>query len=132
MPSMITAKGSTRRESTPRPPRAARRRDRQADGMNAPQVIGVVGAGTMGSGIAQLAAQSGARTLLFDPVDGAAAAGAQRARAGIGKLVDKGRLEGDAAQIGARLEVVDALEALAPCALVVEAAPERLELKHEL
>ncbi|MCW2985247.1 MAG: 3-hydroxybutyryl-CoA dehydrogenase, partial [Conexibacter sp.] len=38
--------------------------------MSAPQVIGVVGAGTMGSGIAQLAAQSGARTLLFDPVEG--------------------------------------------------------------
>jgi 3-hydroxybutyryl-CoA dehydrogenase len=98
----------------------------------APQVIGVVGAGTMGSGIAQLAASSGARTLVFDPVDGAAAAGVERARAGIAKLVDKGRLAGDAAQIGARLEVAPALEALAPCALVVEAAPERLEVKHEL
>ncbi|HWH92568.1 MAG TPA: 3-hydroxyacyl-CoA dehydrogenase NAD-binding domain-containing protein [Baekduia sp.] len=100
--------------------------------MSAPQVIGVVGAGTMGSGIAQLAAQSGARTLLFDPVEGAAAAGAERARAGIAKLVDRGRLAGDAAAIGARLEVVDALEGLAPCELIVEAAPERLELKHEL
>jgi 3-hydroxybutyryl-CoA dehydrogenase len=98
----------------------------------APQVIGVVGAGTMGSGIAQLAAQSGARTLLFDPVDGAATAGAQRARAGIGKLVDKGRLEGDAAEIGGRLEEAATLEDLAGCALIIEAAPERLELKHEL
>ena len=100
--------------------------------MSAPQVIGVVGAGTMGSGIAQLAAQSGARTLLFDPVDGAAAAGAERARAGIVKLVEKGVLADDAAAVGARLEVVGALEDLAPCELIIEAAPERLELKHEL
>jgi 3-hydroxybutyryl-CoA dehydrogenase len=100
--------------------------------MSAPQVIGVVGAGTMGSGIAQLAAQSGARTLLYDPAEGAAAAGAQRARAGIAKLVDKGRLEGDAGPIGARLEVADALEDLAGAGLIVEAAPERLDLKHQL
>jgi 3-hydroxybutyryl-CoA dehydrogenase len=98
----------------------------------APQVIGVVGAGTMGSGIAQLAAQSGARTLLYDPFEGAAAAGAERARAGIAKLVDKGRLAGDAAEIAGRLEVAEALDALAACELIVEAAPERLELKHTL
>jgi 3-hydroxybutyryl-CoA dehydrogenase len=100
--------------------------------MSAPQVIGVVGAGTMGSGIAQLAAQSDARTLLFDPVEGAAAEGAERARAGIAKLVDKGRVDGDAAEIGARLEVAATLADLEPCELIVEAAPERLELKHEL
>jgi 3-hydroxybutyryl-CoA dehydrogenase len=100
--------------------------------MSAPQVVGVVGAGTMGSGIAQLAAQSGARTLLFDPIEGAAAAGAEHARAGIVKLVEKGVLSDDAAVVGARLEVVDALEELAPCGLIIEAAPERLELKHEL
>lgn len=100
--------------------------------MSRPQVIGVVGAGTMGSGIAQLAAQSGARTLLYDPVDGAAADGVQRARAGITKLVDKGRLAGDAREIGARLELADDLEAFALCELVIEAAPERLDLKHQI
>ncbi|MBI5103860.1 MAG: 3-hydroxyacyl-CoA dehydrogenase [Solirubrobacterales bacterium] len=94
--------------------------------------VGVVGAGTMGSGIAQLAAQAGARTLLFDPVEGAAARGAERARAGIAKLAAKGRYAGDAEEAGARLEVVGALDALATCELVVEAAPKRLELKHEL
>lgn len=98
----------------------------------APQVIGVVGAGTMGSGIAQLAAQSGVRTVVYDTVEGAAEAGVERARAGIGKLVDKGRLAGDAAQIGRRLEVAAALQGLSACDLVIEAAPERLELKHEL
>jgi 3-hydroxybutyryl-CoA dehydrogenase len=99
---------------------------------SAPRVIGVVGAGTMGSGIAQLAAQSGARTLLFDAVEGAAAAGVERARAGIGKLVAKGWLDGDASEIGARLSVAEGFDALAGCELIVEAAPERLELKHQI
>ena len=46
--------------------------------------------------------------------------------------MEKGALTDDAATVGARLEVVDALEELAPCELIIEAAPERLELKHEL
>ncbi|QEC49897.1 3-hydroxybutyryl-CoA dehydrogenase [Baekduia soli] len=100
--------------------------------MSAPKVVGVVGAGSMGSGIAQLAAQSGARTLLFDAVDGAAARGAERARDGIARLVAKGRLEGDAQAIGARLELAGALEDLAACELIIEAAPESLPIKHEL
>jgi 3-hydroxybutyryl-CoA dehydrogenase len=100
--------------------------------MSTTQVIGVVGAGTMGSGIAQLAAQSGARTLLFDPAEGAAQAGAERARAGIAKLVEKGVLTDDAAEVGARLEVAGAIGDLAACSIIIEAAPERLELKHEL
>jgi 3-hydroxybutyryl-CoA dehydrogenase len=104
----------------------------EAVSVAAPATIGVVGAGTMGSGIAQLGAQAGMRTLLLDPQEGAAQRGAERARAGIAKLAEKGRLEGDPAEIGARIEVVDTLEALAPCELIVEAAPERLELKHAI
>src|SRR4051812_31457092 len=93
-----------------------------------PDVVGVVGAGTMGSGIAQLASQAGARTLVFDPVEGAAATGVERARAGTAKLVEKGRYDGEPGE----LAVAAALEDLAPCGLVIEAAPERLELKHEI
>ena len=96
-------------------------------------VIGVVGAGTMGAGIAQLAARAGARTLLHDPLADALQRGAQRARDGLAKEAAEGRLgaeEADAA--AARLEPVDSLDALAACELVIEAAPERLELKHEL
>ena len=102
--------------------------DRQAAG-----VIGVLGAGTMGSGIAQLAARSGARALLHDPIPEALARGVQRARDGLRKEAAKGRLspeEADAAV--ARLESVDALEALAESELVIEAAPERIELKRDL
>jgi 3-hydroxybutyryl-CoA dehydrogenase len=96
-------------------------------------VIGVLGAGTMGSGIAQLAARSGARTLLHDPVAEALGRGLQRARDGLGKEAAKGRLSEQQAQSASeRLQAVDSLDALAPCELVIEAAPERLELKHDL
>jgi 3-hydroxybutyryl-CoA dehydrogenase len=96
-------------------------------------VIGVLGAGTMGSGIAQLAARSGARTLLHDPIPEALEKGLQRARDGLVKEAAKGRLaEEHAERASASLEAVDSLQALAPCELVIEAAPERLELKHEL
>ncbi len=95
--------------------------------------IGVLGAGTMGSGIAQLAARSGAATLLHDPVPEALARGVERAREGLGKEAAKGRLsEADAATAAERLSAVGELEQLAGCELVIEAAPERLELKHEL
>jgi 3-hydroxybutyryl-CoA dehydrogenase len=87
--------------------------------------IGVAGAGTMGTGIAQLAAQSGARTLLLDP-DASALA---RAAAQLDELVARGKLAPDQR---ARIEPVDGVEALAPCELVIEAAPEDLELKRAL
>jgi 3-hydroxybutyryl-CoA dehydrogenase len=97
------------------------------------RVIGVIGAGTMGSGIAQLAARSGARTLLHDPLDKALQSGAQRARDGLAREAAKGKLSPEQADAGAaRIEPVGDLAAFAPCELVIEAAPERLELKHEL
>jgi 3-hydroxybutyryl-CoA dehydrogenase len=100
---------------------------------SAPAVIGVLGAGTMGSGIAQLAARSGARTLLHDPIAEALERGVERARDGLAKEASKGRLTAEAAQTASGLlEPVHEIAALAPCELVIEAAPERLELKHEL
>jgi len=96
-------------------------------------VIGVLGAGTMGSGIAQLAARAGARALLYDPDAQALERGIARARDGLEKEAARGRLDAQAAQqAAAQLEPVSALEQLADCGLVIEAAPERLELKHEL
>ncbi len=96
-------------------------------------VIGVVGAGIMGAGIAQLAAQAGARTVLYD-LDGAALArGLGAISAALDGRVAKGRLsrrEADGAL--ARIDPTTELEALAGCTLVIEAAPERLELKREL
>ena len=96
-------------------------------------VIGVVGSGTMGSGIAQLACKAGARTLLYDPLPEALARGAQGVRAGLEKEATKGKLTAEQAQMAAgRLEPVDSLDALARCELVIEAAPERFDVKHQL
>ncbi len=96
-------------------------------------VIGVVGAGTMGSGIAQLAARAGARTLLHDPLADALQRGAERARDGLAREAAKGKLSTEEATgAAARLQPVAALDAMSECELVIEAAPERLELKHEL
>jgi 3-hydroxybutyryl-CoA dehydrogenase len=99
----------------------------------APQTIGVIGAGTMGAGIAQLAAQTGARTLLHDPVPEALTRGIDAIAAALDKLVAKGRIEVDeAAAIASRIEPAGSLAELAPCGIVIEAAPERLELKLAL
>jgi 3-hydroxybutyryl-CoA dehydrogenase len=97
------------------------------------QVIGVLGAGTMGAGIAQLACRAGARTLLHDPIPEALERGAEKARGGLEKEAAKGRITAEeASAAAARLEVVAEIEALAPCELVIEAAPELPELKREL
>ena len=97
------------------------------------QTIGVVGAGTMGAGIAQLACKSGAKTLLTDPAPEALARGVERVREGLAKEAEKGKLTAEQAQEAtARLQPVDGLDALAICDLVIEAAPERLDVKHKL
>ncbi len=96
-------------------------------------VIGVLGAGTMGSGIAQLAARSGARTLLHDPIPKALERGLARARDGLEKEAARGKLSAEEATASAeRLQTVGSLDEFAPCELVIEAVPERIELKHEL
>ncbi len=97
------------------------------------QTIGVVGAGTMGAGIAQLACRSGARTLLHDPLAEALARGTQAVHDGLNKEASRGKLTAERAREAAeRLEPVDGLERLSACELVIEAAPERLDVKHEL
>ena len=95
----------------------------------AAEVVGVVGAGTMGAGIAQLAAAAGARTLVYDPDELALQRGLDRARDGLSKWAAKGRVAADAASL---LAPAGDLAGLAPCDLVIEAAPESLALKHEL
>ncbi len=101
--------------------------------MSGPEVIGVAGAGTMGAGIAQLACQSGARTLLHDPVPEALERGLKRIRDQLDRGVERGRWSSaDADAAAGRLHGVPELAGLGPCQLVIEAAPERLELKREL
>jgi 3-hydroxybutyryl-CoA dehydrogenase len=96
-------------------------------------VIGILGAGTMGAGIAQLAVRAGARTILYDPVPAALQRGAPRVKDGLEREAQRGRLSAEEAQAAvARLELAEDLASLAPCELVIEAAPEQVEIKNEL
>jgi len=90
-------------------------------------VVGVIGAGTMGAGIAQLALGAGAETFLVDPIP----EGLERGRVIIDKGLARWAAKGRAVD-PALLHTAGELSALRDCDIVIEAAPERLELKHEL
>src|SRR6476469_2359016 len=119
-------------------------REAEADGHSGSEgpvagVIGVIGAGTMGAGIAQLACRAGAQALLHDAIPEALERGVQRVREGLTKEAarrqaagaDGGEVE-PAESAFERRQPVAELSHLASCERVIEAAPERLELKHEL
>lgn len=96
-------------------------------------VAGVAGSGTMGRGIVQVLAQCGVRTLVFDAKPGAAHQAREAIAKSLATLVQKGRVtQADADASMARIEVVDALAALKPCHVVVEAIVELLGPKQEL
>jgi 3-hydroxybutyryl-CoA dehydrogenase len=95
--------------------------------------VGVIGAGTMGNGIAQVFAQSGFDVSLIDAADGAL----ERARATIdrslAKLVEKGKLQAaDRAAAVARIQTGTSVDALAEADFVVEAIYEDAEAKKGL
>jgi 3-hydroxybutyryl-CoA dehydrogenase len=100
--------------------------------MRAIDRIGVLGAGTMGAGIAQVAAESGLETLVHDPVPGAVERARERIAGFLARKVEKQQLgEGDAEAALARLRPVGAIADLAGADLVIEAIPEDLELKRD-
>jgi 3-hydroxybutyryl-CoA dehydrogenase len=87
----------------------------------------------MGSGIAQLGALSGARTLLHDPDAAALDRALERIPAQLERGAERGRWSAeDASAARERLERAGSLEDLSACELIVEAAPEALDLKREL
>lgn len=95
--------------------------------------VAVVGAGTMGQGIAQVALVAGHHVRLYDAAPGLAQDAADTIGARLDRLVEKDRLTGadrDAAR--ARLTPADTLADLADCSLVVEAVVERLDVKQQL
>ncbi|MGU3497107.1 3-hydroxyacyl-CoA dehydrogenase PaaH [Xanthobacteraceae bacterium A53D] len=95
--------------------------------------VAVVGAGAMGAGIAQVAAQAGHPVLLFDVAPGAAEKGRAGILKGLDRLVEKGRVTAaDREAIAGRLGVAGALEDLKDAMLVVEAIVERLDVKRQL
>jgi 3-hydroxybutyryl-CoA dehydrogenase len=93
----------------------------------------VVGAGIMGAGIAQVAAQAGQPVLLFDARSGAAQEAKTRLGATFDALVAKGKLDAAAAEAAlARITPIAALDEARDAALVVEAIVERLDAKRAL
>jgi 3-hydroxybutyryl-CoA dehydrogenase len=98
------------------------------------RVVGVLGAGTMGAGIAQVCAQAGCEVRLYDVSAEAARKGLARIEDFLGKGVQKGKVKAedrDAALARIR-PVTDVRAAARECDLAVEAAPEELELKRRL
>jgi len=97
------------------------------------RTIGVIGAGQMGAGIAQVSAQAGYHVLLSDVDQARAEAGKAGIARGLAKLVAKGKLDQAVADttLGA-IEPVAGVEAMAPCDLVIEAATEREEIKRAI
>ncbi|HEX2643037.1 MAG TPA: 3-hydroxybutyryl-CoA dehydrogenase [Thermoanaerobaculia bacterium] len=97
------------------------------------QTIGVVGAGTMGHGIAQVAAASGYDVVLVDAAPAALERGVGAIGKSLAKLVEKGKLSAeDRDGALARLRPEGQLDALAAADLVVEAVVERLEVKQSV
>ena len=95
--------------------------------------LGIAGAGAMGRGIAQIAAQAGIRVLLFDLQPGAAVAARDAIAATLAGLAAKGKIAQAAADVASeRIAPAAALEAFAPCHVVIEAIVEKLEAKREL
>ena len=95
--------------------------------------VAVIGAGAMGSGIAQVAAQAGHQVYLHDQRDGAAEAGRDGIARQLQRRVDKGKMEQQAldAIIG-RIQPVANLDQVADAGLVIEAIIEDLQIKRQL
>ncbi|MBA5223415.1 3-hydroxyacyl-CoA dehydrogenase family protein [Streptomyces griseoaurantiacus] len=95
--------------------------------------VAVIGAGLMGSGIAQVAAAAGWDVVLRDVTDEALTRGTDAIRASYDKFVAKGTIQAAEAEAAlGRIGTTTDLDAAAEADLVVEAVFERLDVKHEL
>ncbi|KIL99033.1 3-hydroxybutyryl-CoA dehydrogenase 3-hydroxyacyl-CoA dehydrogenase [Paramagnetospirillum magnetotacticum MS-1] len=96
-------------------------------------ILGLVGTGTMGRGIAQIAVMSGVTVILVDAQPGAAAKARDAVAAMLAKLAEKGKLTPEAcASATARLKLGESLADLAPAHVVVEAIVEDIKVKQAL
>lgn len=101
--------------------------------MNSIQVIGIVGAGQMGRGIAQVAAQTGFEVILFDAFKNSLDFGHGFIKTQLDKGVEKGKWSSDQAKAAlAKIKTATDMSDLKNCDLVIEAATEKKELKFEI
>ena len=95
--------------------------------------VGVLGAGLMGSGIAEVCAKNGYETVVREVSDELARKGIGRIESSLAKAVERGKLAaGDRDAAFARLAATTRLEDFAGCDLVIEAVVENLEAKIEI
>ena len=96
-------------------------------------IVGVVGTGAMGRGIAQVSVEGGMQVRLFDSAEGAAAKARDFIKSMIDRSVAKGtRTVEQAEEVVGRLTVCTKLDELAACNVIVEAIVEKLEPKQAL
>ncbi|HWU22355.1 MAG TPA: 3-hydroxybutyryl-CoA dehydrogenase [Nocardioides sp.] len=96
-------------------------------------LIGVIGGGQMGSGIAEVCARAGLDTVVVEVTEAAADAAAQRVRGSLDRAVGRGKItEQDAAHVHGRIRFTTDFQALADRDLVVEAASEVEQIKLDL
>lgn len=95
--------------------------------------IGVVGAGTMGAGIAQVAATAGHTVFIFDSYEPAIEKAKISIRNSLGKLKEKGKLENyEPEEIFLRIQFVNQIEKLSGCKFIIEAVVEELSIKQKV
>lgn len=95
--------------------------------------IAVIGAGTMGAGIAQIAASAGHKVFLYDTSEAALNKGLALITKILARSVEKGRIEEtERDAILGRITLCKSLEELAPAALVIEAIVESLDIKRSV
>jgi 3-hydroxybutyryl-CoA dehydrogenase len=95
--------------------------------------IGIIGAGTMGSGIAQVAAQNNHSVILVDSSEHAIARAKSSLEITLTKLVEKGKISIEKSnEIRANISFYQELDSLHNCGLIIEAIVEKLEIKHDL
>ena len=96
-------------------------------------IIGVIGAGTMGSGIAQVAASAGHKTILLDANRAALEKAENAMKATLAKLIEKGKMkQEDAESIQSRIQYSTSIKDFKGCSLVIEAIIEKIEVKQQL
>lgn len=101
--------------------------------MNQIQRVAVVGAGTMGRGIAQVVAQAGLVVTLIDREPDIVRSALEHIRQQLERSVERGRLDAEQASVALSLIAVDtSLEAVSDADLVIEAVPEVVDLKRDI
>ncbi|MFY8137535.1 MAG: 3-hydroxyacyl-CoA dehydrogenase NAD-binding domain-containing protein [Flavobacteriales bacterium] len=95
--------------------------------------IGIIGAGAMGTGIAQVAATSKETVIIFDTQAAALDKSSLHLKSTFEKLVEKGKWTAEqAAEVRARISIAQELTALADCDLIIEAVVEKMEIKKSI